>query len=252
MVLFPKPLLISICILTRNRPKFLKICVNNLLEKLYYLENYEIIIMDNGSTDQTKKLLEEYGQSKKIRILRNKKHIGLNGFKKLFRKAKGEYIIEIDDDVLEFPLYFDRTMVEYINVYTDYGYLALNVVQNEFTNGAKPDDTHYTDDIRKDKIVQQGPAGAWCTCFRRNDYRKVRIPFDLLPLSLRRTQDSVLAGLFNKYLKLKPGIIKTDICFHASGPYYAKQYGYLETEIEKYQDNNLASFVEHYKSFLDK
>ena len=47
-------------------------------------------------------------------------------------------------------------------------------------------------------------------------------------------------------------IIKNAICFHASGPYYAKKFGYLKTEIEKYQNSDLPSFVEHYKTFLDK
>lgn len=245
--------LISVCILSWNRAKFLEMCVDNLLEKIFYGENVEILIVDNGSTDQTEKVLEKYRKNKQVRIIRNKENTGIKAYKKLFGKAKGDYIIDLDDDVLEFPLYFDRAMVEYMNLYSDYGFLALNVIQNEYTNGAKPDDSHYTDDIRYDRIVQQGPAGGWCTCFRRNDYRKVKTLFNLTPLSFKKGgEDNVLAALFKNYLNLKVGIIKDQVCFHACGAHYAKQYGHLEREIEKYETANRTSFVEHYKSFLDK
>ncbi len=248
----PKQQLISICILTWNRSTFLEMCFDNLLGKLYYTNNVEITIMCDGENNQTDKVLEKYKENSRIRVVRNKTHIGLNAYKKLFRMLKGDYIIVIDDDVLELPSHFDKTMVEYLNLYPDYGFLALNVIQNEFTNGAKPDESHYKDDVRHDGIVQEGPAGGWCSCFRRRDYRKIRSIFNFNTLSMKQSQDGVLSGLFGKYLKLKRGIIKNAICFHASGPYYAKKFGYLKTEIEKYQSSNLPSFVEHYKTFLDK
>jgi len=251
--LLPRRPLISICILTWNRSKFLEMCIDNLLEALIYFENSEILIMDNGSTDQTEKVLEKYKQNKQIRIIRNKKHIGIRAYKKLFGKAKGDYIIDLDDDVLEFPLYFDRTMIEYMNLYSDYGFLALNVIQNEYTNGAKPDASNYMDDIRHGKTVLKGPAGGWCTCFRRDDYMKIRNIFNLTPLSFKKGgEDNILAGLFKKYLKLNVGIIKDQVCFHACGAHYARQYGHLEREIAKYESGNLTAFVDHYKSFIKK
>jgi len=243
---------ISICILTWNRPKFLEICVNDLQRKMFYNDDCEIIIMDDGSTGETQKLLERLRQNRYIRILSNRKHKGLKAYKRLFSKAKGEYIIEVDDDVLEFPLHFDKTMIEYMNSYPDYGFLALDVIQNEFTNGAKPDSSYYTEDIRDDKVIQKGPTGGWCTCFRRSDYRKIRFRFNFTSFNFKISEDAILSGLFDKRLKLKSGIIKNYICFHACGPYYAKQYGHLEREIEKYQSSGLTSFVEHYKSFLSK
>lgn len=248
--LFPRKPLISICILTRNRPKFLEMCLDNVLKNLYY-DNVEILIMADGFNSTTEKVLQKHVGNNKIKIFRNKKHIGLNAFKQLFRKAKGHYLIQIDDDAIEFPSRFDQIIVEYMNLFSDYGFVALNVIQNEFTNGSKLDDSHFTEDIRGEKIIQYGPAGGWCACFRRSDFKKIRILFNLNNLSMRKDQIQVLSGLVEKYLKLKRGIIKNVVCFHASGPYYAKQFGYLESEIEKYEENGLPSFVENYKSFLD-
>jgi glycosyltransferase involved in cell wall biosynthesis len=243
---------ISICILTWNRPKFLEICITNLLGKLFYHENCEILIMDNGSTDQTEEILKKYSQNSRIRIIRNNRNTGINAYKKLFSAAKGTYVIEIDDDVLEFPTHFDRTMVEYMNIFTDYGFLALDVIQNEFTNGAKPNISNYTEDIRDGKVIEIGPTGGWCSCFRRKDFRKIRIIFNLIPLSFKRCEDGALRGLLKKYLKLNSGIMKGHFCFHACGPSYAKQYGYLERDIKKYINSNLLPNAELYKSYTNK
>lgn len=244
--------LVSICILTWNRPKFLEMCIDDLLKKISDSRQCEILVLDNGSTDETGKILDKYRDNSFIRISRNEKHIGLNAYKKLFSEAKGNYIIEVDDDVLEFPLHFDKTMIQYMDEYTDYGFLALNVMQNENTNGAKPEQSFYVDDVRGDKTVEQGPAGGWCTCFRQKDYRKIKWIFNFKRLSFMNGEDAALVSLFRKMLKLKPGIIKDQICFHATGAYYAKMYGHIDREIEKYASNNLDTFVEHYKSFRDK
>lgn len=237
--------------MTWNRPKFLEMCVKDLYKKMFYRDDCEIIIMDDGSTDETSRLLGTFEKKKNFKIIRNKKHRSLQAYKKLFGKAKGDYIIEVDDDVLEFPIHFDKIMVEYMHEFPDYGYLALDVIQNEFTNGAKPGVSYYTEDIRNNKIVQKGLTGGWCTCFRRKDYLKIKWRFNFTSFNFKFSEDAALSNLFNKRLKLKSGIIKDHFCFHASGPYYAKQYGNLEREIEKYRSNDLGDFVDLYKSYLD-
>lgn len=243
---------ITICILTWNRPKFLEQCIDDILHKIFYKQDAEILIMDDGSADETEALLKKYANNHLIKIIKRRKHAGISCYKKLFRKAKGEYIIEIDDDVLEFPRHFDKTMVEYMQAYPDYGFLALNVIQNEFTNGAKPEDSHYMEDMRDGKVIQKGPTGGWCACFRKSDYRKVSLRFNLIRLNFKKGEDGTLSALFERHLNLKSGVIKNHTCFHASGPHYAKQYGYLKRDIEKYESNQLTSMSELYVSFLEK
>lgn len=244
--------IITICILTWNRYKFLDICLENLFKSLYYAKEAEIIVMDNGSTDNTADVLKKHEGKNGLRIIRKKKHTGLNAYKKLFKEAKGKYVVDLDDDVLEFPKHFDKSMVEYMEVYRDYGFLALNVIQNEFTNGAKPGAEAYMNDKRGEMIVQHGPTGGWCTCFRRADYGKIKLRFSLITLSFKRGEDGALSGLFKSRLGLKSGIIKSEVCLHASGAYYAKKFGHLDREIEKYRKSNLTSFVKDYESFRNK
>ncbi|MNL15553.1 putative glycosyl transferase [compost metagenome] len=240
---------ISFLILTWNRPKFLQKCIESLISSINDLSSCEIIVMDNGSDDETFSVLEKYRQSSYIRIIKLKKNYGIAGYKKLFNKARGKYCVIVDDDVLEFPKGLDNIFIDYMESYPDYGFIALNVIQNEFTNGAKPDISHYTEDVRKDKIIEAGPTGGWCACFRLSDYKKIRWRFLFSNLSMKMSEDGMLSALFERKLHLKSGIIKDAVCFHACGPYYAKEYGHLKREIEKYKNSGLKDFVEEYRKY---
>lgn len=242
---------ISFVILTWNRYKFLEKCVENLIESLGTPSNCEIIIMDNGSTDNTRDVLKRYQNNKLVKVLLREKNYGLNAYKRLFRYAKGEYVVIVDDDVLSFPQKLDDIFIDYMQTFPHYGFIALNVIQNEFTNGAKPGPEFYTEEIIDGKILQTGPTGGWCACFRKKEYKKFWLNFTFKNLNMMKSEDGVLAHYFQRKLGLKSGIIKNAACFHASGPYYAKQYGHLDREIEKYAQSKMLSFVSEYEEYKE-
>lgn len=241
---------ISFVILTWNRYQFLEKCLGNLVSSISDLAACEIIVMDNGSTDATDQVLEKYKNNAYFKIIKLKKNYGVAAYKKLFAKIKGEYAVIVDDDVLSFPPALDDIFLKYMTTYTDYGFVALNVMQNEFTDGAKPGMEHYTEDVRGNMIIERGPTGGWCACFRMSDYRKVKWRFLFSKISMKVSEDGMLSMLFQKRLKLKTGLIKKEICFHACGPYYAKEYGHLKREIEKYANSGLSQYVEKYSEYL--
>lgn len=240
----------SFVLLTWNRYRFLEICLEALLGSIADKDQCEILVMDNGSTDKTREVLGRYGEGSPLRAIFRDKNYGLNGYKDLFAAAKGDYIVTVDDDVLKFPASTDRIFAEYMEAFPDYGYLALNVVQNEFTNGAKPGRESYTDEVRDGRTVQSGPAGGWCACFRRSDYRKIRLRLRLFPFSMKHPEDGFISRSLRSKLHLKSGVIKNAVCFHATGPHYAKEFGHLEREIEKYTESGLHGFADKYKSAL--
>lgn len=70
-------------------------------------------------------------------------------------------------------------------------------------------------------------------------------------LNMMKSEDGVLAHYFQRKLGLKSGIIKNATCFHASGPYYAKQFGHLDREIEKYAQSNMQTLVSQYEEYKE-
>lgn len=86
--------LVSAIIPTYNREKTICRAIDSVLNQTY--KNIEIIIVDDGSTDDTLKLLKKYGSS--IKVV-NQCHKGANAARNRgIKEAKGEYIAFLDSD----------------------------------------------------------------------------------------------------------------------------------------------------------
>ncbi|MDJ0673946.1 MAG: glycosyltransferase family 2 protein [Calothrix sp. MO_167.B42] len=96
--------LVTIGICTFNR--FESLCKYSLpaIEQLIY-SNYEVIIVDDCSTDKTQQILGEYQHKiNQLSVLRNEKNRGLPYSRnKILENAKGKIIVFTDDDVSIFP-----------------------------------------------------------------------------------------------------------------------------------------------------
>ena len=91
----------SIVIPTYNQANFLKKAINSILEQSY--KNYEIIIVDNYSKDNTSKIVSSF-KNKKIRYFK-KKNFGIIAKSRNLgiKKAKGKWIALLDSDDSWFP-----------------------------------------------------------------------------------------------------------------------------------------------------
>lgn len=106
----------SVIIPTYNRSKFLKIAVRSVLEQS--LPDYELIIVDDGSNDNTKKLFSNI-DDKRIRYIQQK-HQGVSSARNNgIEKAKGEFVCFLDSDD-RFRHDKLKTTYEYIEKYPQY------------------------------------------------------------------------------------------------------------------------------------
>ena len=101
-----KPLL-SICIPTYNRAKYLKDALDSILKQINENNKYkvEICISDNASEDNTEELVEEYQKKSPIPIIyhKNEKNMGADyNYLKVVEIANGEYCWLLgSDDIIE-------------------------------------------------------------------------------------------------------------------------------------------------------
>lgn len=114
----PENPLFSIILPTYNRADYLPRAVCSVLAQHY--NNFEFIIIDDGSSDNTAKIIKKYAKKdKRIRYVKNEKNGGLvYSLNKGLELAKGKYITRLDDDDYLFPEFF-MEYVKFIEKYPD-------------------------------------------------------------------------------------------------------------------------------------
>ncbi len=126
-VISSKPL-ISIVLPTYNRAKFLPQSINSVINQDY--QNWELLIIDNNSTDDTDLVVEKYGDSRvKLYKINNEGLIGKSrnlGIK----HSKGEWIAFLDSDDWWFENKLTKTLDACTN-YTDLIFHDLRIAFDE-------------------------------------------------------------------------------------------------------------------------
>ncbi|MEM9887530.1 MAG: glycosyltransferase family 2 protein [Bacteroidota bacterium] len=91
--------LISILLPICNAEKYLPACLTSILEQSE--ENWELLAVDDCSSDATWRILEQYRASdKRIRIFKNKEKGIVPALRLAFKESKGKYLTRMDADDL--------------------------------------------------------------------------------------------------------------------------------------------------------
>lgn len=129
---------ISIIVPVYNTEKYLKKCLDSLINQTF--KDMEIIIINDGSTDNSEDIIKEYQEkySNKIKSYK-KENGGLSSARNYgITKANGEYIAFIDsDDYIDLEL-FEKLEKE-INNNTDLIKIKLSKVNNKYEQVEKID-----------------------------------------------------------------------------------------------------------------
>jgi len=86
---------LSIYVIGYNKLEYTMLCVKSLLEHIPNDLNYELILVNHGSSDGTKEFFEEIAPDKQLDILRNGGGVGC-----VSRIMEGKYCLAISNDVL--------------------------------------------------------------------------------------------------------------------------------------------------------
>ena len=93
---------VSIVVLTYNNLELNKFCIESVLEKTAY-PNYELIVLDNASTDGTVEYLNEVNERKdpRVKIIINPENSGFAGGNNIaIDQATGEFIMLLNNDTV--------------------------------------------------------------------------------------------------------------------------------------------------------
>ena len=109
---------ISVIIPVYNAESYLKKCIDSVLNQLY--KNLEIIIVNDGSTDSSQNIIDEYTKIDNRIIAIQKPNGGIgSAYKAAFEIMNGEYISFIDSDDYVSPNYYEEITLIIQNQYPD-------------------------------------------------------------------------------------------------------------------------------------
>lgn len=168
--------MISIIIPTFNSAKYIATCVESIINQRY--DNFEIIIIDDGSDDETKQTLKQLNsQYNKIQVF-YQLHSGVSAARNLgLTKATGDYITFIDsDDTLAVECL--QTVMEQVEK-EPYDLVVYGIQNLIHTNGiiingetwALQDKIFISSGALADEYIRQGGMLMYSNCnkFYRND-----------------------------------------------------------------------------------
>lgn len=95
----------SVVICTRNRAGFLERAIDSVLAQEYPKDRYELIVVDNDSSDGTRTLVERYLISAPVRVSYHvEERVGVSFARNLgIERARHEYVAFLDDDAAAGP-----------------------------------------------------------------------------------------------------------------------------------------------------
>lgn len=146
-----------------NYGKYIKEAIDSVINQTY--SNWELFIIDDGSTDNSLEIINEYKHHSKIKIIKQKNK-GLNTTNNIaIRLSNSEYITRLDpDDYFDenFLLVLSKSLDKNQNyglVYPDYYIVDKNKnIQN----------IHIHSKINSSNSLKDSPAHGACTMFRKN------------------------------------------------------------------------------------
>jgi len=186
--------MLNIGILCHNHFNFIEKCINSILcQKTSY--NYNIIIVDDFSTDGTREILENFFQQNqnKIELILNNDNIGaLNSAKILAQNAKAKYVCFLDGD--DYWCYENKiqTQIDFLENNPDYAGCFHDAKIEQYN---KSNDANYNHRTHIN----------WKTYSQFNRYVEDFMPWDLLvrniiptaSLIFRNTKVSKFLNNFN-------------------------------------------------------
>jgi glycosyltransferase involved in cell wall biosynthesis len=117
---------VSVVTSVYNGEKHLREGVDSILHQSF--RDFEFIIVDDGSTDRTWKILTSYDDPRII-LLRNEQNLGLTrSLNKALPRSTGEYIARMDADDVSLPDRLDK-QVEFLDANEDVGLVSCSFVE---------------------------------------------------------------------------------------------------------------------------
>ena len=92
-------MLVSIIITNYNYGNYLHRCIRSCLNQSLPNSEFEVIVVDDSSKDNSDNIVEEYKSLPNFRYIRNRRNLGVAySANNAIKKSKGKYVVRVDSD----------------------------------------------------------------------------------------------------------------------------------------------------------
>jgi glycosyltransferase involved in cell wall biosynthesis len=124
MMVRQSPPVVSVIIPTFNRGRFIASAIHSVLAQSY--EHFEVIVVDDGSTDDTKSIVAEI-TDERVHYIYQSNHGRSNARNHALKVAQGKYIAFLDSDDLYMPGKL-AMQIEYLDAHSEVGMIYTSAV----------------------------------------------------------------------------------------------------------------------------
>ena len=236
--------LVSVIIPIYNAEKYLEDCIKSILNQTY--KNLQIILVNDGSKDNSISICEEYAKKDNRVEIINKKNGGVSSARNEgLKKAFGKYIQFLDsDDVLDFD-YIEKMVYDLESSNADLIISKINIVTRDKNRAVDFEDDNLFNKQDINKLLSQRNSYGLISSPCNKIYKKELIKKHF-PLELHNGEDA----LFNfEYIKNCKLIKTTNKCK------YNYNYNNSESATKKFResrfDDDLYVYSEMKKFFVN-
>jgi len=125
--------LVSFILVNYNTKDLTLQTINSIIDKFKNSENYEIILVDNGSKDGSKEIFEKLEQQlKNFKYIYNDKNLGFGKANNIgFRHSKGDYIYILNSDTILHTKNINKIIEKKFKNYPEIGIIATRVIYED-------------------------------------------------------------------------------------------------------------------------
>jgi glycosyltransferase involved in cell wall biosynthesis len=224
---------VTIYLLNHNYGKFINESIKSVINQTY--KKIELIIIDNNSKDNSKKIIEKYRNKKNIKIIYQRNYRLAKSNNIAIKNSTGDYIMRLDADdwldpfaieiMVSFLIKNKKTNIIYPDYYViDENGEVTEQIRRSLQKKVKLKDqpSHGACTLIKTSFIKE--IGGYDEAFTRNDgydlwlssIKKTSIQNINLPLFYYRKHNNNLTSNFNKILEAKTLILKKKLSFTKS------------------------------------
>ncbi|HLD82569.1 MAG TPA: glycosyltransferase family 2 protein [Candidatus Omnitrophota bacterium] len=118
---------ISVIVVNYNYAKLIRRCVRSLLSQDLDRAHYEIVVVDDASTDDSIQALDTFSRAGEIKVIKNKENLGIGASAQIgVANSRGKYFVRVDSDDYVQPAFlymlynFLKFNPKYVGVSCDY------------------------------------------------------------------------------------------------------------------------------------